>query len=66
MGDLLWVGVGAVALELARVVSNLLDNAARHPTSEVAAHVSTADGVVTIDIDDDRPGISEPQRNDRG
>ncbi len=47
---------------LARVVSNLLDNATRHATSQVAAHVTTADGFVTIDIDDDGPGIPEAQR----
>lgn len=48
--------------QLARVISNLLDNAARHATSQVAAHVTTDHGYVTIDIDDDGPGIPEPER----
>jgi signal transduction histidine kinase len=63
--DLSGVSAGQVRGDpdhLARVVSNLLDNAVRHATSQVAAHVTTADGVVTIDIDDDGPGIPEAQR----
>ena len=47
---------------LARVVGNLLDNATRHAISQVAAHVTTADGNVVVDIDDDGPGIPEAQR----
>lgn len=47
--------------QLARVISNLLDNAARHASSQVAAHVTTDHGYVTIEIDDDGPGIPETQ-----
>lgn len=48
---------------LARVISNLLDNAARHARLQVAAHVTTAGGHVTVDIDDDGPGIPESERD---
>jgi signal transduction histidine kinase len=48
--------------QLARVISNLLDNAVRHASSQVAAHVTTDNGRVTVEIDDDGPGIPEAQR----
>ena len=47
---------------LARVISNLLDNATKHADSHVAIHVTAERGRVTIDIDDDGPGIPESER----
>lgn len=48
--------------QLGRVISNLFDNAKRHAASQVAAHVTTSNGTVSVDIDDDGPGIPEAQR----
>ncbi|MCA9300510.1 MAG: HAMP domain-containing protein, partial [Phycisphaerales bacterium] len=47
---------------LGRVISNLLDNAARHAVSQVAVHVRTEGTTVTVDVDDDGPGIPDEQR----
>ena len=46
------------AVQLRRVVANLLDNAARHATSSVAVSVDDS----RIVVDDDGPGIPEPDR----
>jgi signal transduction histidine kinase len=48
--------------QLARVVSNLLDNAVRHARSAVSIYVATADGKVVIDIDDDGEGVPDEHR----
>lgn len=48
--------------QLARVISNLFDNAGRHAVSTIAAHVHTDHGAVTVNIDDDGPGIPETER----
>lgn len=48
---------------LARAISNLFDNAARHARSRVAASITTADELVIIEIEDDGPGIPESQRD---
>lgn len=47
---------------LRRVVRNLADNAARHATSMVAFAVAEQDGVVTLTVDDDGPGIPPAER----
>jgi signal transduction histidine kinase len=47
---------------LARVIRNLLENADRHAHSRVAVHVTSADGLVTLDVDDDGPGVPEADR----
>ncbi|HEX4812986.1 MAG TPA: ATP-binding protein [Nonomuraea sp.] len=47
------------ALDLSRVLTNLMDNAARHTSSKVEVAL-TADGVLTVT--DDGPGIPEPDR----
>ncbi|NNE12222.1 MAG: HAMP domain-containing protein, partial [Ilumatobacter sp.] len=48
--------------ELARVVTHLLDNAARHAESQVLVKLATdADGV-TLEVHDDGPGIASEQR----
>lgn len=48
--------------DLAELLGNLLDNAARWARSEVLVSGSSADGRVTICVDDDGPGIPEAQR----
>jgi signal transduction histidine kinase len=50
--------------QLARVVSNLLDNAARHATSAVRASLAppNGDGTVRLTVDDDGPGIPPGDR----
>jgi signal transduction histidine kinase len=47
---------------LHRVVRNLLDNAVRHATTSVAVHVSSSNGHVTLDVDDDGPGVRDEYR----
>ncbi len=47
--------------QLDRVLTNLLDNAARHRRSRTAVAV-TADSTVDITVDDDGPGIAEADR----
>ena len=46
---------------LGRVVRNLVDNALRHATRTVAVTVGAGDGVELL-VDDDGPGIPEPDR----
>ena len=48
--------------DLERVVRNLLDNAARHASSTVAVEVASADGSVTLLVDDDGPGVAPADR----
>jgi signal transduction histidine kinase len=47
---------------LRRVLRNLADNAARHAASAVAFGIATADGSVTVTVDDDGPGIPADDR----
>ena len=47
---------------LAQVVRNLVDNAAAHATGSVALSLEESAGVVTLAVDDDGPGIAEPDR----
>lgn len=66
------VDIGAVSAgqvrgrpdELARVITHLLDNAARHAVSRVAISLSTGDddGGVTLVVDDDGEGIPPDDR----
>jgi signal transduction histidine kinase len=48
--------------ELASVVRNLLDNAARHAVSSVVVAATTRDDTVVITVDDDGPGIPPADR----
>ena len=49
--------------ELARVVTHLIDNAARHATDRVAVGLSTdPDGQVVLTVDDDGEGIAPEDR----
>jgi signal transduction histidine kinase len=48
--------------DLDSVLRNLLDNAARHATSEVAVTATVRDGMVVITVDDDGPGIRPADR----
>ena len=50
--------------QLRRVVSNLLDNAIRHATSEVTLTLSERDGAVTLTVTDDGPGIPPDRHAD--
>lgn len=45
-----------------RALGNLLDNAARHATAEVAVTVVAADAEIVITVDDDGPGIPLAER----
>jgi signal transduction histidine kinase len=47
---------------LARLVRNLLENAARHARSRVDLTVRAHDGYATLTVTDDGPGIPEPDR----
>jgi signal transduction histidine kinase len=47
---------------LARVVANLLDNAARHAASTVTVATTVVDGWARIVVDDDGPGIPVGER----
>ncbi|WP_346898536.1 HAMP domain-containing sensor histidine kinase [uncultured Roseibium sp.] len=47
--------------DLAEALGNLLENAARHARSHVKVRTVSADGRVTIRIEDDGPGIPEDQ-----
>jgi signal transduction histidine kinase len=47
---------------LARVVRNLIDNAARHAESNVVVSLSDADGTVELVVADDGPGIPPEDR----
>ncbi len=60
-------GVGAARLigdrqALARLVRNLVDNAARHATSRVDVSLANADGSVVLTVDDDGDGVDEDDR----
>ena len=48
--------------QLAQVVRNLVDNAARHARSQVALSLSTDGDTVVLRVDDDGPGIAEAER----
>ena len=48
--------------ELARMVSNLVDNAARHAATAVQIGLTTHNDVVRLTVDDDGPGISSADR----
>lgn len=47
---------------LARAVRNLTDNAVQHARTRVALSVTSADGVATIEVTDDGPGIDAQHR----
>jgi signal transduction histidine kinase len=47
---------------LRRVLRNLGDNAARHASGRLAFSVAERDGAVLLEVDDDGPGIPEPDR----
>ncbi|HKE77333.1 MAG TPA: HAMP domain-containing sensor histidine kinase [Acidimicrobiales bacterium] len=48
--------------QLARVLSNLVDNAARHAASGIEITLSSGDGRVRVVVDDDGPGIPPADR----
>jgi len=48
--------------QLARVVRNLVDNAARHADTKVAVELSSDDTTVELTVDDDGPGIPVEER----
>ena len=50
------------AAGLRRVLRNLGDNAARHAGAQVAFSVAEGDGAVLLRVEDDGPGIPEPDR----
>ena len=45
-----------------RVLGNLLGNAGRHAKTRVTVNAEVSDDIVTVDVDDDGNGISEPER----
>ena len=50
------------ATGLRRALNNLADNAARHAQSKVSFGLTTTDGTVVLTVDDDGPGIPQPDR----
>jgi signal transduction histidine kinase len=48
--------------QLARMVRNLMDNAARHASSRVEVELSSDRGEVVLAVDDDGPGIPPSER----
>jgi signal transduction histidine kinase len=48
--------------QLARAVTNLVDNAARHATSTVALGLAERDGMAVLSVTDDGPGIPAEAR----
>jgi signal transduction histidine kinase len=50
------------AAGLRRVLRNLGDNAARHAAGRLALSLAERDGLVLLGVDDDGPGIPEPDR----
>ncbi|HEV2873436.1 MAG TPA: HAMP domain-containing sensor histidine kinase, partial [Actinomycetota bacterium] len=50
------------AAGLRRVLGNLGDNAARHAGAHVAFSIAEGGGVVRLRVEDDGPGIPEPDR----
>ncbi len=55
--------VRANASELRRVVRNLLDNAVTHAESRVELRVQVTDGMVSLDVVDDGPGVPAGERD---
>jgi signal transduction histidine kinase len=58
--DAIDIGVDGEVAE--RILSPLLDNAARYASARVSLHAERADSSVVVDIDDDGSGIPEPLR----
>ena len=54
--------VSGRAEELSRVVTHLLDNAARHAATRVTVSLDTIDGQVHLRVDDDGPGVPPEER----
>jgi signal transduction histidine kinase len=50
------------AAGLRRLLRNLGDNAARHAAGRLAFSLAEHDGLVLLEVDDDGPGIPEPDR----
>ncbi|TWS25230.1 HAMP domain-containing histidine kinase [Tsukamurella sputi] len=61
-GDLAVLVMGS-RTQLARMMQNLVDNAARHARSEVTVRIGEFDGAVVLRVDDDGPGIAEADRD---
>ncbi|MGY0062029.1 sensor histidine kinase [Streptomyces sp. LZ34] len=49
-------------VQLSRLLTNLTDNARRHARTTVSIGVAVRDGMVELSVDDDGPGIPEPDR----
>ncbi|MEO3813804.1 HAMP domain-containing sensor histidine kinase [Sphaerisporangium sp. B11E5] len=56
------VQVLAAPAELARLLTNLLDNAQRHAASAVTVQVSRAGGLAVMTVTDDGPGVPHADR----
>ncbi len=54
--------VRADAASLTQVIRNLLENAARYARSRIDIGLIESDGIATLTIDDDGPGIAEDER----
>jgi signal transduction histidine kinase len=56
------VQVRGTAAELARLVRNLVDNATRHAQGRMSVALTEDAGHAVLRIDDDGPGVPEPDR----
>lgn len=56
------VTVTGDALDLGRVLTNLVDNAVRYASSAVEVELRALDGTAVLTVTDDGPGIPEPDR----
>lgn len=61
-GDLAALVLGS-RTQLARMVQNVVDNAARHAESAVILRIGQFDGAVVLRVDDDGPGIPAEDRD---
>ncbi|MET7328947.1 ATP-binding protein [Nonomuraea sp. NPDC005650] len=56
------VTVDGTPVQLARLLTNLLDNAQRHAGERVEVEVSRQNGQALLTVSDDGPGVPEPDR----
>lgn len=61
-GDVRSAVVHGSRVQLSRLLTNLTENARRHARTTVSVGVGVRDGMVELSVDDDGPGVPEPDR----